>query len=130
MLTDWVTKDGKRDPSRALMVFVYDLDRCPDDVVVKVCEAIKRSRELTPDTAKAPQRGRTLEWSSVAGRGEISESVAISASSPARPTTISARYRPGTIDRQHYGHHQPGPWIRELQHESSRCYSIAEADRA
>ena len=41
MLSDWVTKDGKRDPSRALVVFVDDLDRCPDDVVVRVCEAIK-----------------------------------------------------------------------------------------
>jgi hypothetical protein len=41
MLSDWVAKDGKRDPSRALVVFIDDLDRCSDEVVVKVCEAIK-----------------------------------------------------------------------------------------
>jgi hypothetical protein len=41
MLSDWITRDGRRDPSRALVVFIDDLDRCSDDVVVKVCEAVK-----------------------------------------------------------------------------------------
>ena len=41
MLTDWISRDGKRDPDRALVVFIDDLDRCSDDVVVKVCEAVK-----------------------------------------------------------------------------------------
>ena len=41
MLLDWTTRDGKRDPNRVLVVFVDDLDRCSDDVVVKVCEAVK-----------------------------------------------------------------------------------------
>ena len=41
MLSEWITRDGKRDPNRVLVVFVDDLDRCSDDVVVKVCEAIK-----------------------------------------------------------------------------------------
>jgi CheY-like chemotaxis protein len=41
MLSDWVQADGKRDPDRALVVFIDDLDRCPDEVVIKVCEAVK-----------------------------------------------------------------------------------------
>ena len=41
MLSDWVAKDGKRDPSRALVVFIDDLDRGLDDVALKVCEAVK-----------------------------------------------------------------------------------------
>jgi KAP family P-loop domain len=41
MLSDWISHDGKRDPDRALVVFIDDLDRCSDDVVVKVCEAVK-----------------------------------------------------------------------------------------
>ena len=41
MLSEWVSRDGKRDPGRALVVFIDDLDRCSDDVVVKVCEAVK-----------------------------------------------------------------------------------------
>lgn len=39
MLADWVQQPGK--PRRTLVVFVDDLDRCADDVVVKVCEAVK-----------------------------------------------------------------------------------------
>ena len=41
MLGDWISRDGVRDPNRALVVFIDDLDRCSDDVVVKVCEALK-----------------------------------------------------------------------------------------
>ncbi|MEV8376999.1 P-loop NTPase fold protein [Kribbella sp. NPDC056861] len=41
MLSDWSTKDGKRRTDRNLVVFIDDLDRCSDDVVVKVCEAVK-----------------------------------------------------------------------------------------
>lgn len=41
MLSDWIQREGKRDPGRALVVFIDDLDRCSDDVVVKVCEAVK-----------------------------------------------------------------------------------------
>jgi KAP family P-loop domain len=41
MLTDWISREGKGDPSRALVVFIDDLDRCSDDVVLKVCEAVK-----------------------------------------------------------------------------------------
>lgn len=41
VLSDWVERDGKRDPDRALVVFIDDLDRCSDEVVVKVCEAVK-----------------------------------------------------------------------------------------
>lgn len=39
MLAEWVQQPGK--PRRTLMVFIDDLDRCTDDVVVKVCEAVK-----------------------------------------------------------------------------------------
>ncbi|WTB19993.1 KAP family NTPase (plasmid) [Streptomyces sp. NBC_00829] len=39
MLTDWVDDTGH--PGRALVVFVDDLDRCSDDVVIEVCEAVK-----------------------------------------------------------------------------------------
>jgi DNA replication protein DnaC len=41
MLTDWAKSGGKRDPGRAMVVFIDDLDRCSDDVVVRVCEAVK-----------------------------------------------------------------------------------------
>jgi CheY-like chemotaxis protein len=41
MLSEWISRDGKRDPDRALVVFIDDLDRCSDEVVVKVCEAVK-----------------------------------------------------------------------------------------
>ncbi|WSY16513.1 KAP family NTPase [Embleya sp. NBC_00896] len=39
MLADWVDDSGR--PGRALVVFVDDLDRCSDDVVIEVCEAVK-----------------------------------------------------------------------------------------
>jgi hypothetical protein len=41
MLSDWISAEGNRDPDRALVVFIDDLDRCSDEVVVKVCEAVK-----------------------------------------------------------------------------------------
>jgi KAP family P-loop domain len=41
MLSDWITQGSKDYSGRALLIFVDDLDRCPDDVVVKVCEAVK-----------------------------------------------------------------------------------------
>jgi hypothetical protein len=40
MLTDWVGSDDNH-PSRTLVVFIDDLDRCSDDVIIKVCEAVK-----------------------------------------------------------------------------------------
>ncbi len=40
MLTAWVSAND-RDPGRTLVVFIDDLDRCSDDVIVKVCEAVK-----------------------------------------------------------------------------------------
>jgi KAP family P-loop domain/Clp amino terminal domain, pathogenicity island component/AAA lid domain len=39
MLADWLQRPGK--PRRTLVAFIDDLDRCADDVVVKVCEAVK-----------------------------------------------------------------------------------------
>ena len=41
MLSEWVTKGGKAAGRRTLVVFVDDLDRCSDDVVIRVCEAVK-----------------------------------------------------------------------------------------
>jgi hypothetical protein len=45
MLTDWMNHDGgsnlSRDPSRCMVVFIDDLDRCSDDAVVQICEAVK-----------------------------------------------------------------------------------------
>jgi hypothetical protein len=41
MLADWIQSGGKRDPGRALVVFIDDLDRCSDEVIVKICEAVK-----------------------------------------------------------------------------------------
>ena len=41
MLSDWVKNSDSEHPKRALVVFVDDLDRCTDEVIVKVCEAIK-----------------------------------------------------------------------------------------
>ena len=41
MLSDWIDQDGRHSPGRTLVVFIDDLDRCSDDVVVKVCEAVK-----------------------------------------------------------------------------------------
>jgi hypothetical protein len=41
MLSDWVSSGSSRDPARALVVFIDDLDRCTDGVIVKVCEAVK-----------------------------------------------------------------------------------------
>ena len=40
MLTDWVGSNAGR-PARTLVVFIDDLDRCSDDVIIKVCEAVK-----------------------------------------------------------------------------------------
>ncbi len=40
MLRDWVSKRGTG-PPRKLAVLIDDLDRCTDDVVVSVCEAVK-----------------------------------------------------------------------------------------
>jgi hypothetical protein len=39
MLADWAKQQRKA--RRTLVVFIDDLDRCPDDVVVAVCEAVK-----------------------------------------------------------------------------------------
>jgi KAP family P-loop domain/AAA lid domain/Clp amino terminal domain, pathogenicity island component len=41
MLADWVQRSDARHSGRALVVFIDDLDRCSDDVVLKVCEAVK-----------------------------------------------------------------------------------------
>ena len=41
LLSDWIQRGGKRDPGHALVVFIDDLDRCSDEVIVKVCEAVK-----------------------------------------------------------------------------------------
>jgi KAP family P-loop domain/AAA lid domain/Clp amino terminal domain, pathogenicity island component len=41
MLSDWVETNTTRRADRALIVFIDDLDRCTDDVVVSVCEAVK-----------------------------------------------------------------------------------------
>ena len=41
MLSDWISAAGVGDPGRALVVFIDDLDRCSDEVVVKICEAVK-----------------------------------------------------------------------------------------
>jgi KAP family P-loop domain len=41
MLSDWISATGVSDPDRALVVFIDDLDRCSDEVVVKICEAVK-----------------------------------------------------------------------------------------
>ena len=41
MLTDWVERGGGTAKNRTLVVFIDDLDRCSDDVVVQVCEAVK-----------------------------------------------------------------------------------------
>jgi hypothetical protein len=41
MLAEWIQHDGKLDSGRALVVFIDDLDRCSDEVIVKVCEAVK-----------------------------------------------------------------------------------------
>lgn len=41
MLSEWISHDGKSDLSHALVVFIDDLDRCSDAVVVQVCEAVK-----------------------------------------------------------------------------------------
>lgn len=40
MLTDWVERGGMAE-NRTLVVFIDDLDRCSDEVVVQVCEAVK-----------------------------------------------------------------------------------------
>jgi hypothetical protein len=39
MLSDWL--QGSSQPGRALVVFIDDLDRCADDAIVQVCEAVK-----------------------------------------------------------------------------------------
>jgi hypothetical protein len=39
MLTQWTLQDGK--PGKALVVFVDDLDRCTDETIIQVCEAVK-----------------------------------------------------------------------------------------
>lgn len=41
MLSDWISSGVGAVSGRALLVFIDDLDRCPDDVIVKVCEAVK-----------------------------------------------------------------------------------------
>lgn len=41
MLTDWVGAGKAISQDRKLIVFVDDLDRCTDEVVVQVCEAVK-----------------------------------------------------------------------------------------
>jgi hypothetical protein len=41
MLSEWVEQGGKAANRRSLVVFIDDLDRCSDDVVVRVCEAVK-----------------------------------------------------------------------------------------
>ena len=41
MLSDWIKSAEPSDSSRALVVFIDDLDRCTDKVVVQVCEAVK-----------------------------------------------------------------------------------------
>ncbi|OSC32293.1 hypothetical protein B8W69_00410 [Mycobacterium vulneris] len=41
MLSDWIKQGGKRSNRRTLVVFIDDLDRCTDEVVVRVCEAVK-----------------------------------------------------------------------------------------
>ena len=41
MLGDWISTTGEGDRKQALVVFIDDLDRCSDEVVVKVCEAVK-----------------------------------------------------------------------------------------
>jgi hypothetical protein len=41
MLGDWVKQDATVAKGRCMVVFIDDLDRCTDDVIVQVCEAIK-----------------------------------------------------------------------------------------
>jgi len=41
MVTEWVAQDANRGGRRMLIVFVDDLDRCDDAVIVELCEAIK-----------------------------------------------------------------------------------------
>jgi len=41
MLSDWMQRSDNQQSGRAMVVFIDDLDRCSDDVVVKVCEAVK-----------------------------------------------------------------------------------------
>ncbi len=41
MLSDWISAVEVGSPDRALVVFIDDLDRCSDEVVVKICEAVK-----------------------------------------------------------------------------------------
>ena len=41
MLSEWMEHPGKPGNKRTLVVFIDDLDRCSDDVVIHVCEAVK-----------------------------------------------------------------------------------------
>ena len=41
MLSDWVEGAGQGGLRRMLVVFVDDLDRCADDAIVQICEAVK-----------------------------------------------------------------------------------------
>lgn len=41
MLSEWVRQPGRPSDGRCMVVFIDDLDRCSDDVVVQVCEAVK-----------------------------------------------------------------------------------------
>ena len=41
MLADWVGQDGEAGFGRMLAIFIDDLDRCSEEVVVKLCEAVK-----------------------------------------------------------------------------------------
>lgn len=40
-LSDWAGRDATLERDRALVVFIDDLDRCSDEVVIKICEAVK-----------------------------------------------------------------------------------------
>jgi hypothetical protein len=39
MLSQWIQRSDRSD--RALIVFIDDLDRCADDIIIQVCEAVK-----------------------------------------------------------------------------------------
>lgn len=41
VLSEWVKRPGRPDAARCMVVLIDDLDRCSDDVVVKICEAVK-----------------------------------------------------------------------------------------
>jgi hypothetical protein len=41
MLAEWLAQNGQVGPGRMLAVFIDDLDRCSEEAVVKICEAVK-----------------------------------------------------------------------------------------